>query len=285
MRKAIGAVFIVSLILASCATMGTKQGDYAALQAGNLAFGRGDYKEASKKYEQYLRGSTDSGIVKKLSESLRQEKNYSRIAEVTEKYASGKTMDQVLAFDYANALYMLGAREKALGVYAKVTGLKDITDETMFKYAQDNQEQSNFDLSLRAYLACIALNGTDFMAHNNRAYILYYQNVDLDEAIREIEYPIKALPDDPWCRRMTGHLWLRKGDFEKALSYYQAALALYSDKSEYGVNGVRTGKMELLVGIGRSYAKLGKADNARKAYLEAVELGSLEAATEMATLK
>lgn len=283
--KWLAAALVVVALLSGCATTKADEDVYSLLQKGNDAYAKGNYAKAIKYYEAFLSQENDQGIEEKLIATMWLTKDYNGIIKATKKYVESGSGETGRMFDFANAAYRLGAKEKAIEAYSRILAPQAYSFEGLFAYAQGKEEDGELGLALQAYEACIGINPEDVMSHNNKAYVLYNMNGDMDAASEEIEYVIQRLSDDPWCRRMAGNIWYRKGDYKKALEYYTKALALYNDKNEYGDNGKKVGKIELLLGIARADMRLGKNDEAKKAYRDAIALGSKEAEAEMKTIK
>lgn len=276
---------IILFLLLGCASTGRSKSIYVTLEEANKAFEKKDYTEASKKYLEYLSKEKDKGIEEKLIFLMINSKDYSGIIKIAEKYTKPGSEDIQFMFYHADALYALGAKEKALGIYSKILLPKQYSFENFFKFANENFQNGKHEIALYAYNSCILINPQDVMSHNNRAYVLFALKRNLDQAILDIEFPIKAYASDPWCRRMAGHIWYEVGNFQKAFQNYNDGLVVYTDQSEYGTNGQKTGKIELLMGVARSAVKLGKIEEAKSFYLEAKNLGSTEASKELSALQ
>jgi tetratricopeptide (TPR) repeat protein len=130
--------------------------------------------------------------------------------------------------------------------------------------------------ALEYYNKAIELDPANVMAHNNRAYIFYSAGQDLEQAMKDIYFPIKAFADDVYCRNMGAKIALKLGDYSQALDIAQSGLRVYDQyRSRYDSD--RYIQADLLVGASRALVQLGRIEEAKTLLAKAKALGSQEA--------
>jgi len=131
--------------------------------------------------------------------------------------------------------------------------------------------------ALEYYNKAIDLDPANVMAHNNRAYIFFAAGQDLDQALKDIKFAIKAYDNDAYSRNMGAKISLKLGDYPQALDIAQSGLRVFDQyRSHY--NSDPYIQPELLVDASRALVQLGRNDEAKALLAKAKALGSQEAA-------
>jgi len=286
MKKAIG-FFLASVVLASCATTPERPSNkYEILQTANQYVGAKEYGKAWQAYAEYLKLDDDRGIRERMISLMFREKDYAATLQGIEDYEKRFPITKPLALLKADAWIRLGLLDRGLSLVGATVGLENPSPEAIFKHAEKieswNASPEELRTAYELYSICIALDGGHVMAHNNRAYVLLSMKQDLDLALQDASYPIAAFANDAASRRLAGNILYAMGDYGKALTRYQEALDVYG---KYGEGKWKDGEIEILMGIARSYVKLGDVEAGKRHYQKAADLGSQLARDERNGLK
>ena len=115
-------------------------------------------------------------------------------------------------------------------------------------------------LSDSLYQTALRLQPDDTNILNNFAYSLSVRGIRLEEALRMAIKALESEPENGAFLDTVGWIHFQKKEYEKALDYIQKSLS------------VRTGSAEVAEHLGDVYEKLGRMDEARRAWKSALEL-------------
>jgi serine/threonine-protein kinase len=185
-----------------------------------------------------------------------------------------------------------GRREAALGALNKALELQPTNDEARQLMGQIFQAMGRRDEAKEQYLQAIALR-PDYWRHQSMLGAFYYSIGSYPEAIDAFMRVTQLAPDNARGFHNLGAVYYRTGDsrnaltnYEKALELnprpetrsaignihydegrYQAALDAFLEAAKESANdGVLRGN------VGDAYARLGRLEEARQAWREAVRL-------------
>jgi tetratricopeptide (TPR) repeat protein len=124
--------------------------------------------------------------------------------------------------------------------------------------AYDSMEQ--YELSDSLYQAALQLEPNNSTILNNYAYSLSQRDIRLDDALRMASRALASEPENGAFLDTIGWIHYQREDYEEALGYIQKALSVRSESAE------------VVEHLGDVYEKLGRMDDARKAWESALEM-------------
>jgi Tfp pilus assembly protein PilF len=117
-----------------------------------------------------------------------------------------------------------------------------------------------YERSDSLYRASLKLDPENSTILNNYAYSLSQREMRLEEALEMAERALESEPENGAFLDTVGWIYYKKQEYGKALDYIQKSIS------------VRTGSAEVFEHLGDVYSRLGRTDEARKAWESALEL-------------
>jgi tetratricopeptide (TPR) repeat protein len=132
--------------------------------------------------------------------------------------------------------------------------------DVMSSLANAYDSLQEYERSDSLYRASLKLDPENSTILNNYAYSLSQREMRLEEALEMAERALESEPENGAFLDTVGWIYYKKQEYGKALDYIQKSIS------------VRTGSAEVFEHLGDVYSRLGRTDEARKAWESALEL-------------
>lgn len=139
---------------------------------------------------------------------------------------------------------------KAVGAYKKALERTPKDSKLYVNLGSLYDELNRPEEAEKAYREALAISPRDNLALANLAYINAKRVKNLDAALEMIRTCVRRQPQDPGILDILGFVYYQKGDFKKALKYFNMALPMYQKPPP-----------ELLEHINQTYKRLGLSGN------------------------
>jgi len=123
------------------------------------------------------------------------------------------------------ALNQAGRNQEAIKPLEKAVSLKPTDMDALSTLGQVYEALSRYDDAYRIYETALKLDPKNSLILNNYAYSLSERGIELEKARKMAEFAVQLDPDNSAYLDTMGWVYFKLGDYRKAASYVEKALA------------------------------------------------------------
>ena len=206
-------------------------------------------------------GDTEAGVA-----TIREAQ---RIDPDTAQWFFSEAVYRSFAKQYDRAIPLL---ERFIETYRESGDDEELVRRAQFQLSALHTQRGETDLGAEILLAVLEEEPDNAQANNDLGYLWADAGVKLDRAESMIRKALAAEPDNAAYLDSLGWVLYRRGKYEEALSALEDAVRVAESNDR--LDGV------ILEHLGDARAKLGRRDEAKKAYARAAELVAEETAPD-----